>query len=135
MHAGIPANGIDRNGQPIVAGSTIQNCIDITATGTTVNRRQCTTQTIVPVSVDFSKILTSSPVTTPGQTVSWEIGVGVPPTSAGDLVNPKITDCLPPGLDLLDPINPADPINSTATGFRLRRSSPAPPAGAAPTRT
>ena len=36
--------------------------------------------------------------------------MGVPPTSAGDLVNPKITDCLPPGLDLLDPINPADPI-------------------------
>ena len=69
--------------------------------------------------MDFSKILTSSSVTMPGQTVSWEIGVGVPPTSAGDLVNPKITDCLPPGLDLLDPINPADPINSTATGFSV----------------
>ena len=55
----------------------------------------------------------------PGQTVSWEIGVGVPPTSAGDLVNPKITDCLPPGLDLLDPINPANPINGTATGFSV----------------
>ena len=45
--------------------------------------------------------------------------MGVPPTSAGDLVNPGITDCLPPGLDLLDPINPADPINSTATGFSV----------------
>ena len=41
------------------------------------------------------------------------------PTSAGDLVNPRITDCLPPGLDLLDPINPANPINSTATGFSV----------------
>ena len=78
MRAGIPASGIDRNGQPIVAGSTISNCIDITGTGTAVNRHQCTTQTIVPVSVDFSKILTSSPVTVPGQTVSWEIGAGVP---------------------------------------------------------
>ena len=45
--------------------------------------------------------------------------MGVPATSAGDLVNPGITDCLPPGLDLLDPINPADPINSTATGFSV----------------
>ncbi len=119
VKAGIPADGIDRNGQPIVDGSTIQNCIEIAATGTTINRRQCTTQTIVPVSVEFSKIITSASVTTPGQTVSWEIGVGVPPTSAGDLVNPRITDCLPPGLDLLDPINPADPINSVATGFSV----------------
>ena len=117
VRAGIPASGIDRNGQPIVAGSTISNCIDITGTGTAVNRHQCTTQTIVPVSVDFSKILTSSPVTVPGQTVSWEIGAGVPATSAGDLTNPKITDCLPPGLDLLDPINPADPLNGSSTGF------------------
>ena len=134
--AGIPANGIDRNGQPIVAGSTIQNCIDDHgAPGRPSTGGQCTTQTIVPVSVDFSKVLTSSPVTAPGQTVSWEIGVGVPPTSAGDLVNPRITDCLPPGLDLLDPINPANPINGTATGFSVRRSSPALRAGAAPTRT
>ena len=86
--------------------------------------------------MEFSKILTSSSVTTPGQTVSWEIGVGVPPTSAGDLVNPRITDCLPPGLDLLDPINPADPINSTATGFSVAADHlPHRRAGAAPTRT
>ncbi|HEX6785686.1 MAG TPA: hypothetical protein VF076_00700, partial [Acidimicrobiales bacterium] len=117
VKAGIPASGIDRNGQPIVAGSSIQNCIDITATGTTVNRHQCTTQTIVPVSVDFSKVLTSSPVTVPGQTVSWEIGAGVPATSAGDLNNPTITDCLPPGLDLLDPVNPNNPLNFTTSGF------------------
>jgi hypothetical protein len=117
VRAGIPASGIDRNGQPITAGSTIDNCIDITATGTTVNRHQCTTQTIVPVSVEFSKVLTSTPVTVPGQTVSWSIGAGVPATSAGDLSNPTITDCLPPGLDLLDPINPANPINGSATGF------------------
>jgi hypothetical protein len=117
VRAGIPASGVDRNGQPITAGSTIDNCIDISATGTTVNKHQCTSQTIVPVSVDFSKVLTSVPVTVPGQTVSWSIGAGVPATSAGDLVNPKITDCLPPGLDLLDPINPANPLNGTASGF------------------
>jgi hypothetical protein len=117
VKAGIPANGLDRNGQPIVPGSTFQNCIEIAANGTTINRRQCTTQTEVPVSVEFSKVITSASVTTPGQTVSWEIGAGVPATSAGDLTNPKITDCLPPGLDLLDPINPADPLNGTASGF------------------
>src|SRR4051812_43994699 len=117
VRAGIPASGVDRNGQPITAGSTIDNCIDITSTVTVVNRHQCTTQTIVPVSVDFSKVLTSAPVTVPGQTVSWEIGAGVPATSAGDLTNPKITDCLPPGLDLLDPIDPADPLNGSTVGF------------------
>jgi len=115
--AGIPANGLDRSGQPIVAGSTFDNCVEIAATGSSVNKRQCTTQTIVPVSVDFSKVVTSASVTTPGQTVSWQIGAGVPATSAGDLTNPKITDCLPPGLDLLDPINPADPLNFSTTGF------------------
>jgi uncharacterized repeat protein (TIGR01451 family) len=117
VKAGIPASGIDRNGQPITAGSSIQNCIDIAATGTSVNRHQCTDQTIVPVSVEFSKVLSSAPVTVPGQTVSWEIGAGVPATSAGDLTNPKITDCLPPGLDLLDPVNPNNPLNFTSSGF------------------
>ena len=118
--AGIPANGIDRNGQPITAGAEHrQNCIDISATGTTVNRRQCTTQTIVPVSRGVQQGADVAPVTVPGQIVSWSIGAGVPATSAGDLVNPQITDCLPPGLDLVDPVNPADPLNGTSSGFSV----------------
>ena len=50
LRAGIPANSIDRDGNPIVPGSSIENCIEISGTGTTVNARRCTTQTIVPVS-------------------------------------------------------------------------------------
>ena len=115
LRAGIPANSIDRDGNPIVPGSSIENCIEISGTGTTVNARRCTTQTIVPVSVELSKILTSSEVAVPGSTVSWEIAVAVPGTSAGDLVNPTVTDCLPVGLDLLDPFTPSNPINGTSS--------------------
>jgi hypothetical protein len=115
VRAGIQANGTDRNGQPIPPGTSIQNCIDISGSGTTVNARRCTTQEIVPVAVEFSKILTSAEVTVPGSTVSWEVGVAVPDTSAGDLVNPTVTDCLPPGLDLLDPFTPSNPVNGTSS--------------------
>ena len=116
LRAGIPADGIDRNGQPIVEGQTFQNCIEITASGA-ITRRRCTTQTIVPVAVEFSKVVTSSPVTAIGQVVSWTIDVRVPPTSAGELVNPSISECLPPGLDLVDPLNPSNPINGNVSGF------------------
>jgi uncharacterized repeat protein (TIGR01451 family) len=110
LRAGIPAN------QPVVAGTTIENCVLIGGTDTP-DRRSCSEQNVVPLAVNFSKVLTSSPVTSPGQTVSWEIGVGVPPTSASALVNPSITDCLPPGFDLVNPANPADPVNGTTNGF------------------
>ena len=43
----------------------------------------------------------------------------MPATSAGDLVNPQITDCLPPGLDLVDPTNPTNPLNGTSSGFSV----------------
>ncbi len=119
LRAGIPANSIDRDGNPIVPGSSIENCIEISGTGTTVNARRCTTQTIVPVSVEFSKIITTAEVTVPGGTVSWQVGVAVPDTSAGDLVNPTVTDCLPVGLDLLDPFTPSNPINGTSSGFSV----------------
>ena len=59
----------------------------------------------------FSKVLTSQPVVAPGGLVSWNIGVGVDANSAGELVNPVVTDCLPPALDLVNPANPADPLN------------------------
>ena len=55
----------------------------------------------------------------PGGTVSWQVGVAVPDTSAGDLVNPTVTDCLPVGLDLLDPFTPSSPINGTSSGFSV----------------
>ena len=46
-------------------------------------RSSCTDQTVVPLSVQFSKVITSQPVVAPGGMVSWEIGVGVDATSAG----------------------------------------------------
>jgi uncharacterized repeat protein (TIGR01451 family) len=114
LRAGIPA------GTVVTPGSTIENCILVGGSGPdTIEIRRCTTQEIVPVAVEFSKLLTSAPVTVPGSTVSWEVGVAVPATSAGDLVNPTVTDCLPPGLDLLDPFNPANPINGTSSGFSV----------------
>jgi uncharacterized repeat protein (TIGR01451 family)/LPXTG-motif cell wall-anchored protein len=117
LRAGIPQDGIGRDGQPVVGGQTFQNCIDINATGTTVNRHDCTTQTVVPLAVNLTKTLTTSPVTSPGQIVSWEITVGVPATSAADLLNPSVDDCLPPGFDLVDPTNPANSVNGTISGF------------------
>ena len=61
VQAGIPANGIDRNGQPD------RRRFDHRELHRDQRRRarpstgsQCTTQTIVPVSVEFSKIITSS---------------------------------------------------------------------------
>ncbi len=119
IRAGIPANGIDRNGQPIVPGSAIVNCIAISGQGTAVDTRRCTTQNIVAVSVEFAKLLTSARVTVPGAIANWTIDVAVPPTSAGDLVNPQIVDCLPPGLDLVDPANPSSPLNGSSSGFAV----------------
>ena len=116
VRAGIPTNGVGRDGQTVVAGGTIENCALIGATDTP-NRRSCTTQNIVPLAVTFSKVLTSSPVSSPGQMVSWEITVSVPATSAADLLNPSIDDCLPPGFDLVNPANPADPANGSTNGF------------------
>jgi uncharacterized repeat protein (TIGR01451 family)/LPXTG-motif cell wall-anchored protein len=120
VRAGIPANGVGRDGQTVVAGQSIVNCADITATSGgvgTPTRHSCTTQSVQPLTVELSKTLTSSPVTSPGQTVSWSIRVAVPVTSATDLVNPAIIDCLPLGLDLVNPLNAADPVNGSVSGF------------------
>ena len=51
----------------------------------------------------------------PSGDVDWVIGVGVEANSASDLVNPVITDCLPPDIDLIDPTDPA------SRGQRLER--------------
>ena len=71
LRAGIPADGIDRNGQPIVEGQTIRTASKSAASGA-ITRRRCTTQTIVPVAVEFSKVVTSSPVTAIGQVVELD---------------------------------------------------------------
>jgi len=116
VHAGIPTNGIGRDGKPVTAGSSIVNCEATTATGAP-SRQSCTTQTVQPLAVTLSKTLLTSPVTSPGQMETWSIDVAVPATSASDLLNPAIVDCLPVGLDLVNPANPADPVNGTTTGF------------------
>jgi len=116
VKAGIPANGIDRAGNPITSGTSIQNCAAISGTGTPTVRR-CTTQTIQSVAVDLAKTLTSGPITAPGAIVNWSITAGVPATSASSLVGPTFVDCLPVGLDLVNPANPADPLNGSVTGF------------------
>jgi hypothetical protein len=119
VRAGIPSNGVGRDGQPVVGGTTFQNCVDITAVGAS-KRHACTTQNVVPLAVNFSKILTSPSVSAPGQIVSWEITVNVPVTSATNLLNPSLNDCLPLGFDLVDPTNPANPINGSVTGVNLQ---------------
>ncbi len=120
LRAGIPANGIGRDGVPVAAGATIRNCITVTGTSggvAAIPRSSCTDQTVVPLSVQFSKTRTSAAVVPPSGDVSWEIGVGVDTTSASDLVNPVVTDCLPPNLDLIDPNNPASALNGSVTGI------------------
>jgi uncharacterized repeat protein (TIGR01451 family)/LPXTG-motif cell wall-anchored protein len=118
VRAGIPLNNIDRNGALIPANAPIRNCVVVAATGA-IPRTSCTEQTVVAVSVQFSKVITSAPVTAPGGIVNWSVGVGVDATSAGTLDSPVVTDCLPAGLDLVEPTNPADPANGTATGFSV----------------
>ena len=116
LRAGIPANDIARDGQPIPPDSPIRNCVNVAATGA-IPRAACTDQTVVPLSVQFSKVRTSAPVVAPGGEITWTIGLGVDATSADVLQQPVVTDCLPPGLDLVEPTNPADPSNGGATGF------------------
>jgi LPXTG-motif cell wall-anchored protein/uncharacterized repeat protein (TIGR01451 family) len=116
VRAGIAANGLNRTGQPIPPNAPIRNCVFVSATGA-IQRAACTDQIVVPISVQFGKDRTSAPVVAPGGTVSWEMPVVVDANSASALVNPVITDCLPPDLDLANPDNPADPANGTATGF------------------
>ena len=74
----------------------------------------------------FTKTRTSAAAVLPSGGVTWELGVGVEASSAADLVNPVITDCLPPNSDLVNPGNPSDPVNGTVIGLpvpALARSS------------
>jgi uncharacterized repeat protein (TIGR01451 family) len=120
VRAGIPANGIGRDGIPVAAGANIRNCITVTGSSggvTAVPRSACTDQVVVPLAVELSKTRTSAAVVQPSGDVSWAIAVGVDPSSASDLVNPVVSDCLPPGIDLVDPSNPASPANGSVAGL------------------
>ena len=70
VRAGIPANDLSRDGQPIPADAPIRNCVTVAATGA-IPRSACTDQTVVPLSVQFSKERTSAPVVAPGGEVIW----------------------------------------------------------------
>ena len=73
VRAGIPANDLARNGQPIPPDAPIRNCVTVAATGA-IPRSACTDQTVVPLSVQFSKVRTSAPVVAPGGEINWSIG-------------------------------------------------------------
>ena len=88
VRAGIPANDIGRDGQPIPADAPIRNCVTVAATGA-IPRSACTDQTVVPLSVQFSKERTSAPVVAPGGEINWSIGLGVDATSADVLQQPS----------------------------------------------
>ena len=111
VRAGIPANSIDRNGQPIPADSPIQNCVNVAATGA-IPRASCTTQTVVPLSVQFSKERTSAPVVAPGGEINWSIGLGVDATSADVLSSRSSPTACRPGPTW--PNRPTRPTRSTA---------------------
>jgi uncharacterized repeat protein (TIGR01451 family)/fimbrial isopeptide formation D2 family protein len=119
LRAGIPASGKGRDGAPVVAGQTLQNCAVVSgdADGVSIiSRTSCFDEQVVPISVDFAKRLTSpSPIVAPGGTATWALDLGVPSTSASPLVQPVITDCLPAGFDVPDPANPA--AGTTITGL------------------
>jgi len=120
VRAGVPASSIGRDGVPVATGSTIRNCVTVSGSsaGTpTIPRSSCTDQIAVLASVRFTKARTSPATVTPGGSVAWEIGIGVEATSAADLVNPVIIDCLPPTIDVVDPNNLSDPVNGSVAGL------------------
>jgi hypothetical protein len=124
VRAGRPANGIGRDGALVSTGANIRTCITVSASanGTaTLPRGSCTDQVAAPLAVRFSNVRTSPPIVSAGAGVVWALGIGVDANSADDLVNPVITDCLPPDVDLVDPANPTSAANGSSAGL-----SPAP---------
>ena len=106
LRAGIPFDGRGRDGKVLQEGKQVVNCADVSgeAPGTNVvHRGACFAQTVVPISVDFTKTRTTAQVVAPGGATTWLISLGVPSTSASSLIQPVITDCLPPGFDVPDP--------------------------------
>ena len=113
VRAGIPASGLGRDGNPVEPLSVIANCARVSATNATP-RFACTARPQRPSSSTFTKALASAAQVLPGDTVSWDMALGVAAASAADLVDPVVTDCLPAGLDLVDTANPASSANGSA---------------------
>ena len=107
--AGIPANGIGRDGAPVVAGAALLNCVTVTADGATP-RSACTPQTSTPVAVTLVKDLTSPNQIRVGEAATWALTFTVAADSASDLQDPVLSDCLPPGLELVSSTPPAAPL-------------------------
>lgn len=69
LRAGLPLSGIGRDGAPIVAGSTVRNCVTTTGVagdGAGLFRSTCTDQQAEAVAVSFAKARTSAASVLPG---------------------------------------------------------------------
>lgn len=116
LRAGIPAGGADRDGAPIANGAPVENCATATSPGATVSRRSCSRQQVASVLVGFA--LDAAREAMPGTTVTWAMQLSVTADSPAGLRNPTFTSCLPVGLDVVDPADPASPANgSPPPGF------------------
>jgi uncharacterized repeat protein (TIGR01451 family) len=108
-------SGIGRSGLPVLPGSTIQNCATVSASALTSTPQSCTAQTATAPSptMDLTKTRTSPSPVPPPSKVSWQLAFGAPASSRAPILNPVVTDCLPKGLDLVDPADPGDPANGS----------------------
>ncbi len=114
----VPPNGVGRSGNPILSGDPIINCATVSASQLTATPQSCTAQTATaPLpTMTLTKTRTSPSPVPPPSPVSWQLVFGAPATSPAPILNPVLTDCLPAGLDLVDPANPGDPANGTPPG-------------------
>ena len=95
----------DHNGNPVVIGQVITNCMDVTAVINGVNEssNSCKSTTIssTPVMESyFGKTITNPQIGyVRGDIIHYSIYAGVPPVNTQDWVNPVIVDLLPPELE------------------------------------
>ena len=111
----VPASAVDRTGVPIVSGDLIANCATVSAAQLSSTPQSCTAQSVTaPLpTMSLTKARTSPSPVPPPSPVSWQLAFGAPTTSPAPILNPVVTDCLPPGLDLVDPANAGDPANGS----------------------
>ena len=111
----VPASEVDRTGVPIVSGDPIANCATVSAAQLSSTPQSCTAQSVTaPLpTMTLTKTRTSPSPVPPPSPVSWQLAFGAPTTSPAPILNPVVTDCLPPGLDLVDPANAGDPANGS----------------------
>jgi uncharacterized repeat protein (TIGR01451 family) len=111
----VPASAVDRTGVPITSGDPIANCATVSAAQLSSTPQSCTAQSVTaPLpTMMLTKTRTSPSPVPPPSPVSWQLAFGAPTTSPAPILNPVVTDCLPPGLDLVDPANAGDPANGS----------------------